>query len=697
MRNLYLLLPLLLYTVFTFAQPTCDEPFVVIEDDIENYATGDITLQSPNWEVLGGTIGAGEVSQDVANSGAQSVKIGPNSPVSAFSTGDLTSSHYILNFSMYVPDGNMAHLYLLENYDANAGTYNSSANISFGEEGSLNLYGESNTKAFPYPTDNWFDVYLFVDLDNEIARLTINEQFVDSWSLTANGAVNQLNGIYFSDSGTGTFFYIDDLQLREIPPAEMGQYCYTAELLTEPNFYSIPELTCWGASMDQGGNGSGFKGYWFSYTPEEDGILSIASCGAGVDTRGWILSGDCENLKIVGVNDDQCDIGNGTSQWATYREAVVTAGTQYFIMWDDAWETAPAGFELGFSTETPEEGEFCQSAQVIGPGDYDINEITGDAAVAGPNINNTSSSTTNYAQSKWYQFQPTVDGLMSISSCELGASDTHFYVYTGNCSSFESLNLLTQNDNGCGEGTLTSFLDSIEVTAGTVYYIEWMDRWSDDIFQWTLGFEPAVAVSTVTFSVDMESEDIAPEGVFIAGAFNGWTDTPMTDDDGDEVYDITLTLEQGVTYEYKFKNGPDGWENIDTSVGEDCTQEGYGNRFVEVTDQDIELDLVCFGYCVESCFIPGSTNDLAERINLQIMPNPVSITHPLTLTFDADSQINIMEVRLIDALGRLVSQQNIEDVQIGTLTFNTTGLSAGVYQIQILEDGESLTRSVILK
>lgn len=696
MRNLYLLLPLLLcYTVFTFAQPTCDEPLVIIEDDIENYATGDITLQSPNWEVLGGpNMGAGEVSQDVSNSGAQAVKIGPDSPVSAFSTGDLTSGHYIFSFAMYVPEGNLAYVSLLENYDGNAGTFNSSANISFGEQGALNLYGETDNKNFSYPADSWFEVYLFMDFDNEIARLTINEQYVDSWSLTANDAANQLNGIYFSDSGMGTFFYIDDLLLREIPAAEMGQYCYTAEALTEPGFYAIPELSCWGASIDQGGNGSGFKGYWFTYSPEEDGVLSIASCGAGVDTRGWIFSGDCQNLKIVGVNDDQCDIGNG-QQWASYREAVVTAGTQYLIMWDDAWEAAESGFELGFTTDAPEEGEFCQSAQVIGPGDYDIEEITGDAAVAGPNINNTTASTTNYAQSKWYQFQPTVDGLMSISSCELGASDTHFYVYTGDCSSFEGLNLVTQNDNGCGEGTLTSFLDSIEVNAGTVYYIEWMDRWSDDIFQWTLGFEPSSAVSTVTFNVDMQFEDVSPEGVFIAGAFNGWLNTPMADDDGDEVYSITLTLEQGLTYEYKFKNGPDGWEDIDTSIGDDCTLGGYGNRYVEVTDQDVELNEVCFGYCID-CNVVG-TNDLAEHINLQIMPNPVAVMQPLTLTFDAASQISTMEVRLIDALGRVVSQQNIQDVQIGTLTFKTTGLSAGLYQLQVFADGESLTRSVVLK
>jgi hypothetical protein len=692
MRNIYLSSLLLFFVAAVFAQPTCDEPLVIIEDDIENYATGDISFQSPHWD---SDTFSGSVSTEQASSGSNSLQFDGNEG-NLFLTGGQSSGHYIISFELFIPEGELAFVYCLHGNNGDVAE-NATSLMSFESEGaSLNLYDGRPAIDFDFPNDIWFNVYLFIDIDNDVARLTVNEKAVVAWTFStgADASSNELQALQFTS--LNSVFYVDNVQFSEIPSAEMGQYCYTAEPLTEPGFYAVPELTCWGASIDQGGNGSGFKGYWFSYTPEEDGILSIASCGAGVDTRGWIFSGDdCQNLKIVGVNDDQCDIGNG-SQWASYREAVVTAGTQYYIMWDDAWETNEFGFELGLSTEAPEEGEFCQSAQVIGPGDYDINEITGNAAVAGPNINNTTASTTNYAQSKWYQFQPTVDGLMSISSCELAISDTHFYVYTGDCASFEDLNLLTQNDNGCGEGTLTSFLDSIEVTAGTVYYIEWMDRWSDEIFQWTLGFEPTVAVSTVTFSVDMQIEDISPEGVFIAGDFNGWANTPMTDDDGDQIYDITLTLAQGVTYEYKYKNGPDGWEDIDTSVGEDCTQGGYGNRFVEVTDQDVELDPVCFGYCVP-CSIPGSSNDLAEHINLQIMPNPVSTTQPLTLTFDAASQINIMEVRLIDAFGRVLSQQNIQDIQTGTLTFNTTALTAGLYQLQIFADGESLTRSVILR
>jgi len=476
------------------AQPTCEDPEVIIEDDIENYAAGEVTLQSPNWDVWPGGSG-GIVTMEQANSGSNSIKIDGaiGGQDVLFLTGDQTEGHYILAFSMYVDSARQAYFNLQhEMPTADAGFWAFEVFFEENGQGRLLKYDGSPDVNFSYPHDTWFDVYMFIDQDNDEARLTINERFVDGWQFsTGDTEANQINSINFYPDSEDVVFYVDDMRFWEIPEAEEGDYCYTAVPLEEAGIYEVPGLDCWGASIDQGGNGSGFEGYWYTYTPPEDGILTLSSCGGGEDTRGWIFTGECHDLKIVGVNDDQCDIGSG-DEWASYREAVVTGGTEYFIMWDNAWSSGGFAFEVGFSTDEPEEGEFCQSAQVIEPGDYDIIELTGDASVAGPNINNTTGSTTNYSQSKWYQFTPEVDGFMSISACELAASDTHFFVYTGDCATFDGLNLVVQNDNGCEVNELASFLDSIEVTAGIDYYIEWIDRWDDLQFNWTLGFDPLV-------------------------------------------------------------------------------------------------------------------------------------------------------------------------------------------------------------
>jgi hypothetical protein len=682
------------------AQPTCEDPEVVVEDDIENYAAGEVTLQSPNWDVWPGGATGGIVTDEIpAASGINSIKIDGTLGTQdvLFVTGDQTSGHYILAFSMYVPEGNEAYFNLQHLAPtANAGFW--AFEVFFEEEGvgRLQKYDGSEDVSFSYLYDDWFEVYIFIDQDNDEARLTINERYVDNWQFsTGDTEANQINSINFYPDSDEVVFYVDDVRFWEIPAADMGDYCYTAEVLDAPGTYTVPDLDCWGASMDQGGNGSGFKGYWFTYTPETDGILSISSCGNGADSRGWIFSGECENLKTVGVNDDQCSIADTGSEWASYREAVVTAGTQYFIMWDDAWDDFSFEFELALSTEAPEEGEFCQSAQQIEPGSYDIIEITGNAAVAGPNINNTTGSTTNYAQAKWYQYIPSVDGYMSISACELAASDTHFFVYTGDCSNFEGLNLVAQNDNGCGEGLLTSALDSIEVTAGTVYYIEWIDRWDDEQFNWTLGFEATVDASTATFQVDMSEEDVSPDGVFVAGSFSDFQNVPMSDGDGDGIYTLDLLLENNATYTYKFKNGPDGWESIDTSIGEDCTTGGYADRFVEMGDSDIELDPVCFGYCVSCALV--DTKDPSIITTLDVYPNPISKKEELNVNYVFENSINQLNIRLMDVLGQTVTTQQLSNVQAGRTHIRTAELAAGTYHLVLMADGQLITRMVIIQ
>ncbi|MCG8327332.1 MAG: T9SS type A sorting domain-containing protein [Chitinophagales bacterium] len=698
MKNFTLFALILLCTVSAQAQATCEDPLLVFEDDIENYAVGEVTLQSPYWDVWPGGATGGIVSQEQALSGTNSIKIDGSIGTQdvLLLTGDQTSGHYILSWSMYIPDGNQGYFNLQhEAPTSSAGFWAFEVFFEADGAGRLTLYDGSDEVSFSYPYDSWFNVYLFIDQDNDEARLNINERFVDGWQFsTGNTTGNQINSINFYPDNDGVVFYIDDVKMEEIPAAEEGLYCHTAVALDEPGFYEMPGLSCWGGSLDQGGNGSGFQGYWYTYTPDSDGILYIASCGGGVDTRGWILSGDCHDLKIVGVNDDQCDIGSG-SAWASYREAVVTAGTQYLIAWDDAWESDGFTFELGFSTAEPEEGAFCQSAQDITPGDYDIIELTGDAAVAGPDINNTSGSTTSYAQSQWYQYTPTLDGYMSISSCELGASDTHFFVYTGDCSHLYGLNLIAQNDNGCGEGNLTSSLDSIEVSAGTTYYIEWIDRWADDAFQWTLGFESFEASSMATFHVDMSMETVDPQGVFIAGSFSNFNNLPMSDEDGDGIWSTSLLLQNNTTYTYKFKNGPDGWENIDTSIGDDCTMGGYGDRFVEMGAEDVELNPVCFGYCVSCAMV--DTEEAIANGNWSVYPNPVEGSNTVNISFAFEHKIESLSVILIDALGRTLFVEKLDDIQEGTTTMSTNTLPSGMYQIQLIADGQLLARPLIIQ
>ena len=112
--------------------------------------------------------------------------------------------------------------------------------------------------------------------------------------------------------------------------------------------------------------------------------------------------------------------------------------------------------------------------------------------------------------------------------------------------------------------------------------------------------------SNVTFSVDMNTTAISPDGIHIAGSFQNWDPSTLQleDPDVDGIYSITVPLENDSTFEYKFING-NSWGNEETSISFiDCNgvddQNGGLNRVIETTNTDIIINTVCFGSC-ESC------------------------------------------------------------------------------------------------
>ena len=119
------------------------------------------------------------------------------------------------------------------------------------------------------------------------------------------------------------------------------------------------------------------------------------------------------------------------------------------------------------------------------------------------------------------------------------------------------------------------------------------------------------AFISVTFNVNMADQTVDTEGY----GLDLYVDDPygyhdMTDDDGDGVWSVTLTLLANTTYDYKFKNGEE-WEvnfnDLGCGAGEDST---YGNRTMTTGDADMSLDAVCFNSCsdCETQCAPGDVN-----------------------------------------------------------------------------------------
>ena len=115
---------------------------------------------------------------------------------------------------------------------------------------------------------------------------------------------------------------------------------------------------------------------------------------------------------------------------------------------------------------------------------------------------------------------------------------------------------------------------------------------------------PAPATtSDVTFSVDTSNYPgglADTDQLYVSGSLNGWCGdcNPMSDDDGDGIWEVTIALEDG-DYEYKFTVNNWAAQEEFSEVVEGCTvTDGqYTNRSLTVAGEDIVLPTVFWNLC----------------------------------------------------------------------------------------------------
>lgn len=125
----------------------------------------------------------------------------------------------------------------------------------------------------------------------------------------------------------------------------------------------------------------------------------------------------------------------------------------------------------------------------------------------------------------------------------------------------------------------------------------------------------SVTNSNITFRVNMSGQTISPQGVKLAGSFNGFstTATPMAAV-GNNVYEATISAVAGSLLTYKFVNG-NTFELISNTCGID---DGAGNinRFVNVPSTNTTLGTVCFNSCVNTCTSNATSTNVTFRVNM---------------------------------------------------------------------------------
>jgi hypothetical protein len=123
----------------------------------------------------------------------------------------------------------------------------------------------------------------------------------------------------------------------------------------------------------------------------------------------------------------------------------------------------------------------------------------------------------------------------------------------------------------------------------------------------------------VTFSVNTANITVGENGMYAGGGVLGGANAyPMSDDDGDGTWTVTIALNEGTTGNYIFLNSPNSdsdWGTKENLEGQECADpNNYNDRILEAVTGDTTL-LHCFGSCETDGSCPSNFFDVTFSVN----------------------------------------------------------------------------------
>lgn len=243
MMRTILLLPALLFSGAFSAQQ------VLITQDFESLDPGDPVAQTlglpwTTWSNAPGGTEDAQASDLLAHSGSISPRFvasttqgGPADMI--LRLGNRTSGQYLLSWWMHVPAGKGGYFNLQKSETAGQSW---SIEVTLTASGAIELSSNAQAGgATTYPTGQWFEVSIAIDLNSSSATLSIDGAVAATWlTTTASGSggvgLNQIGAVnFFAYGGTdlGEYF-IDDVSFVDLTGLSVPDAAQ-AEAMTFPN------------------------------------------------------------------------------------------------------------------------------------------------------------------------------------------------------------------------------------------------------------------------------------------------------------------------------------------------------------------------------------------------------------------------------------------------------------------------------
>lgn len=196
------------------------------EENFDLMIPGDVSPQHPNWRTWSGTTGAGEDAQvvtDVVNSAPNALQVNEiGAPAGIdqimYVQTAPTSGIYSIRWNMFIPGGREGY-FNMQGEATPDGTpwvqHLNGGNVYFNEGNASPGEGTVDGtpgQTFQFPHDQWFQLDLVYDLDNETWAMYVDGllQF-DDQEFTFNQPFVELGAFDFYALGPDTFYHIDDV------------------------------------------------------------------------------------------------------------------------------------------------------------------------------------------------------------------------------------------------------------------------------------------------------------------------------------------------------------------------------------------------------------------------------------------------------------------------------------------------------
>lgn len=192
------------------------------------------------------------------------------------------------------------------------------------------------------------------------------------------------------------------------------------------------------------------------------------------------------------------------------------------------------------------------------------------------------------------------------------------------------------------------------------------------------------AYVNVTLLVDLTGLTVSPNGVHIAGTFNGFSAsaTPMILV-GNSIYTASFYLDTTSTIEYKYINGDAFGVGLDETVPAACgVSNGFGgyNRYLNVPETDDTLNVVCFSSCA-ACLGIGMNETTTSDFNFTLLPSITTESTWVQYSTPTNEQVYLS---VLSPDGRQIEEIVLPKNETSKrFELSTSSLNSGIYIVQL--------------